>query len=115
MLRSTLSGAIALAFLPASLVLAQDAPDDLDRVVVTGTRTAITVDASLAAVEVVDRDDIERAQAHSLPDLLRGRAGINLVNQGGSGKLSTLFMRGAESTTCCSSSMACASDRRRRA
>ena len=97
MLRSTLSGAIALAFLPASLVLAQDAPDDLDRVVVTGTRTAITVDASLAAVEVVDRDDIERAQAHSLPDLLRGRAGINLVNQGGAGKLSTLFMRGAES------------------
>ena len=95
MLRSTLAGAIALALIP-SFSHAQDA-DELDRVVVTGTRTAVTVDDSLAAVEVVDRDDIERTQAKSVPDLLRGRAGINLVNQGGAGKLSTLFMRGTES------------------
>jgi vitamin B12 transporter len=98
MLRSTLSGAIALALsVSFSNVAAQDAPDELDRVVVTATRTAITVDDSLAAVEVIDRGDIERSQARSLPDLLRGRAGINLVNQGGAGKLSTLFLRGAES------------------
>jgi vitamin B12 transporter len=32
-----------------------------------------------------------------LPELLRGRAGITLVNQGGRGKLTTLFLRGAES------------------
>ena len=70
---------------------------DLDTVVVTGTRTAITVDESLAAVEVIDREQIERSQARSLPELLRGRAGISLVNQGGLGKLTTLFMRGAES------------------
>jgi vitamin B12 transporter len=70
---------------------------DLDRVVVTGTRTALTVDQSLAAVEVIDRDDIERSQAHSLQELLRGRAGIDLSNQGGPGKVSTLFLRGTES------------------
>jgi vitamin B12 transporter len=93
-----LSGAIALALsLSSSLALAQEAPDELDEIIVTGTRTAITVDASLAAVEVIDRNEIERTQAKSLPELLRGRAGINMVNQGGQGKLSTLFMRGAES------------------
>ncbi len=70
---------------------------DLDRVVVTGTRTALTVDQSLAAVEVITREEIERSQAPSLQALLRGRAGIDLANQGGAGKVSTLFMRGTES------------------
>jgi vitamin B12 transporter len=70
---------------------------DLDQVVVTGTRTAITADQSLAAVEVIDHAEIERSQAHSLQELLRGRAGIDLANQGGRGKVSTLFLRGTES------------------
>ena len=94
---SILAVAVAAA-LPLSAVAQSDsAATDLDTVVVTGTRTARTVDASLAAVEVIDRDEIERSQARSLPELLRGRAGITLVNQGGLGKLTTMFMRGAES------------------
>ncbi len=76
---------------------AQSDADDLDAVVVTATRTAITTDAALAPVDVIDRDAIARSQAGSLGELLRGRAGINLSNQGGIGKLSTLFVRGAES------------------
>jgi len=88
----------ALALSLPSIVLAQSADaSDLDRITVTGTRTAVTVDQSLSAVDVIDRDEIERSQAHSLPQLLRGRAGINLVNQGGLGKLTTLFLRGTES------------------
>ncbi len=90
-----LTTALALA-LPAC-ALAQNDATDLDRITVTATRTAVTVDNSLSAVEVIDREEIERSQAHSLPQLLRGRAGINLVNQGGLGKLTTLFMRGTES------------------
>lgn len=70
---------------------------DLDQILVTATRTAITADAALAAVEVIDRAAIERSQARSLPDLLRGRAGISMANQGGAGKLTTLFLRGSES------------------
>ena len=97
MLRNSLAAGVALALsLSCSIAAAQDA-DTLDRVTVTGTRTAVTVDESLSAVEVIDRAQIERTQAQSLPDLLRGRAGINLVNQGGKGKLTTLFLRGAES------------------
>ena len=94
---------ISLALALPSLARAQandqarDQATDLDNVVVTATRTAITADAALAAVEVIDRAEIERTSARSLPELLRGRAGITLVNQGGLGKLSTLFLRGTES------------------
>ena len=94
--RSTLlASALALA-LPLA-VQAQDPAKDLDNVVVTANRTAITVADPLAAVEIIDRSEIERSTARSLPELLRGRAGITLVNQGGLGKLSTLFLRGTES------------------
>jgi vitamin B12 transporter len=93
---------LALALASPLLAAAQSAdgaaaPTDLDRLIVTATRTAITADAALAAIEVIDRSEIARSSALSLPDLLRGRAGITIVNQGGLGKLSTLFMRGTES------------------
>ena len=89
---------LAAALSLPSLAFAQTGdPKDLDNVVVTATRTAITADTALAAVEVIDRKDIEQSTARSLPELLRGRAGITLVNQGGLGKLSTLFLRGTES------------------
>ena len=89
--------AITLAVVPAFCAAAAAQTTDFDSVVVTGTRTSITTDQSLAAVEVIDRDDIERSQARSLQDLLRGRAGVDLSNQGGLGKVSTLFLRGTES------------------
>ena len=51
--------ALAIALSLPSLAFAQrDAAKDLDNVVVTATRTAITVDDALAAVEVIDRNDI---------------------------------------------------------
>lgn len=92
--------AIALGLPVAAVAQTASGADDatdLDQVIVTATRTAVTVDAALAAVEVIDREQIQRSQARSLPDLLRGRAGISLSNQGGAGKLTTLFLRGSES------------------
>ena len=94
MLLRSLSFAIALA-LPA--VASAQTAADLDQVVVTATRTSTSVADSLFPVQVIDRDAIERSQARDLPDLLRGRAGIDLGNQGGPGKISTLFLRGTES------------------
>lgn len=89
---------LALALAAALPAAAQDnTAKTLDEVVVTATRTATTVNASLAAVEVIDRAQIDASSARSLPELLRGRAGISIVNQGGLGKLSTLFLRGTES------------------
>ena len=91
----------AIAASPARAATAFDAAaqsaTELDGVVVTATRTAVDVDTSLAPVEVIDRAAIERSQARSLPDLLQGRAGVSISNQGGAGKLSTMFLRGTES------------------
>ncbi|WP_297833164.1 TonB-dependent vitamin B12 receptor [Thermomonas sp.] len=97
--KSPLRGALLAAAIATPAVAAAQSDDakPLDSVVVTATRTATTVDASLAAVEVIDRSQIEASGALSLPDLLRGRAGISIINQGGMGKLSTLFLRGTES------------------
>ena len=90
--------ALALALSLPSLAFAQsNDAKDLDNLVVTATRTALTADAALAAVEVIDRKQLDASSARSLPELLRGRAGITIVNQGGMGKLSTLFLRGTES------------------
>lgn len=95
----TLSFVALVALAPPSIAFAQslERATDIDQIVVTATRTAATVDATLAPVEVIDRAAIERSQARSLPELLRGRAGISLSNQGGAGKLTTLFLRGGES------------------
>ena len=62
---------------------AGEGPQELDSVVVTATRTARTQDETLAAVSVIDRADIERLQPASLPELLRGQAGITMSNSGG--------------------------------
>lgn len=96
---SIAAGLIVSAVAPAAIATPGPHPQatDLDQVVVTATRTATTVEQALAPVEVIDREAIERSQARSVPDLLRGRAGISLSRQGGAGKLTTLFMRGAES------------------
>jgi len=96
--RSLLSLSVAAAmgaFLPAAY--AAQLPTDLDEVVVTGTRTQVRLAESLVPAEVIDRDQIERSQARDLIELLRGRAGVDVGNTGGRGKLSSLYLRGAES------------------
>jgi vitamin B12 transporter len=94
-----LSFAIACALALPTVAAAAPAGEatDLDEVVVTANRTAVSVNDLLTPVEVLDRSDIQRSQARDLNDLLRGRAGITLANQGGAGKLTTLFLRGSES------------------
>lgn len=87
---------LALA-LSSCLAPAFAASTDLDQVVVTATRTAQTQDQTLAPVTVIDRAEIERRQTNSLPELLRGEAGVALANNGGPGKSTSLFLRGTES------------------
>lgn len=65
--------------------------------VVTGTRTDVALQDSLAPTQLITREEIERSQSRSLVDLLKGRAGIGFTNQGGLGKLSSLNIRGTES------------------
>ena len=91
----TLSLALTLA-LPG-VAAAEQAPTELDDVVVTATRTPVSIADSVVPVQVIDREQIDRSQANSVLDLLRGRAGLDFANQGGAGKLTSLFLRGTAS------------------
>jgi vitamin B12 transporter len=89
---------VALLSLPVSGAVAASAEDvPLDDVVVTATRTSVTVDDTLASVNVITRDDIERLQAQSVAELLRGLPGVSISANGGAGKQTSLFLRGTES------------------
>ena len=91
-----LSGCLSM-LLGGTLAFAEDSRAALAPIVVTATRIAETADQTLAPVSVVTREDIERMQASSLRDVLRGLPGVAIANQGGRGKLTSLFLRGAES------------------
>ncbi len=90
------AGALALVSVVMPQI-ASAATEASPPMVVTATRTAQTVDASLASVSVVTRDDIERLQATTLQDVLRRLPGVSVVNNGGRGKQTSIFMRGTES------------------
>lgn len=64
---------------------------------VTANRLPQSQSDVLASTTVIDRDDIERSQAGSIIDLLQGRAGIEIAQNGPPGTLSSLFMRGTQS------------------
>lgn len=69
----------------------------LEPVIVTASRTALGMDDALAAVTLLNRADIERHQPQSLIELLRGLPGIDITNNGGLGKVSSVLLRGSES------------------
>lgn len=88
----------ALLFFCLPSVRADDAYlSRLETVTVTATRTERSVEESLASVTVIDRDEIERRQAQSVQEVLRGVPGLSIANNGGLGKSTSVFLRGTES------------------
>jgi len=66
-------------------------------VVVTAARAEQPLEQTLASVTVIRRADIERAQARSVEELLAGVEGLSIAGGGGLGKVTSVFVRGAES------------------
>ncbi|CAM3466850.1 TonB-dependent receptor domain-containing protein [Parendozoicomonas haliclonae] len=86
---------LTLALLPlASSIHATDKVYKLEDVVITATRTAQTVDQTLAPVSVITRKDIEQSQAQSVPELLKMLPGVQVSSNGGPGASTGLFIRG---------------------
>jgi vitamin B12 transporter len=85
--------AAAPSFAPAS----GEPATELDPVVVTATRSEIRLSETLASVTVITRQDIERAQAGDIAELLRFHAGVELGRNGGPGQATSVFVRGGES------------------
>jgi vitamin B12 transporter len=89
------AAATALSYLATTQVIAAD---ELEAVVVTATRVAQPISAVIGSVTVITREQIEQRQAQSVQELLRGELGIDIANNGGMGKLSSLFLRGTNSS-----------------
>jgi vitamin B12 transporter len=80
-----------------SPVFSQDTPTSLPDTVVTATRSDIAKNELATAATVYTRKDIERLQVKTLPELLRGTAGVDVTQTGGYGKITSVFMRGTNS------------------
>ena len=64
--------------------------------VVTATRSPTRADELVSEVKVIDRAAIEASTARTLPELLARSAGLQMAANGGRGKPSSVFIRGAE-------------------
>lgn len=70
------------------------AVDVLDTIVVSATRAPEAALSTAANIHRIDREEIERSGAANLPELLRGRAGVQVRDLFGDGSNATLDMRG---------------------
>jgi vitamin B12 transporter len=94
----TISALAALLLGPAATALAgEDGTEKLDTIVVTATRTPITIAQALVPVTVIDRENIDRSGAQDLSELLRFQAGLDVVRTGGPGQQTSVFTRGTDS------------------
>ncbi len=69
-----------------------------DTQIVTANRFQQPVNSVLASGDVVTREDIERWQVTSLTDVMRRLPGVDIAQNGGMGQLSSLFIRGTNSS-----------------
>lgn len=88
---------VFLVALATSLTLPTIA-EEQPTIIVTATRTAQTVDDSLASVTVITAKQIAQKQVNDLRELLTSISGIDMTNNGGMGKATSMFMRGTSSS-----------------
>ncbi len=69
----------------------------IDNVVVTASRIEQPRESVIADVTIINKDEIERAGQSSLVELLQLQPAVEISNNGGAGKTSNIFLRGASS------------------
>ncbi len=88
--------AASLVFAPLAC-LGQDEQAETETVVVSATRSDVPLDQSPASVSVISSDDLEQKQIERVSDALREVPGLNVVQTGTPGQLTSVFMRGLPS------------------
>ena len=92
-MKSVFYASVALIALTAP-VWAQARFDD-ENIIVSATRIPTPIAQVASSVTVITAADIESRQRRSLPDVLRSVPGLNIVQTGGAGGQTSLFLRGA--------------------
>lgn len=95
--KSLIRPVLAGFFLWPTIAQSDSSIDASEPLVVTATRAEQSLGDSLAAVRIIDRDDIDRSQAPDLIELLRLEAGVDILRGGGPGAQTSLFLRGSNS------------------
>ncbi len=90
-----LAAPLALPGLATAANMADD--NGGDTVVVTATRIPTPEAEVASSITVITADDIAAKQSQTLPDVLKDVPGLNLVQTGGPGGQTSIFMRGANS------------------
>src|SRR5690606_13035738 len=91
-------GATFLALSGTALAQTPTAVEDtaIETVIVTGTRLHVGLAGLPAPSTVLDRADIEAANAASVLDLLQRVPGLQVTQPGGRGGVASVFVRGGE-------------------
>lgn len=84
----------AAADMPAAAAGADELSESPDSVVISATRIPTPELEIASSVTVITADEIAAHQERSLPDVLRDVPGLNLVQTGGPGGTTALFVRG---------------------
>ena len=92
---SAILAAIGASLFSCPLLAASD-EENLDQIIVTGSRTPMSINSVGSAVTVITRDDIERRQARYVSDLLRTVPGFSVSHSGVAGAQTQVRVRGAE-------------------
>lgn len=93
--------AMAIALAPVAAFASTETPrfDDqlkLQNTVITASRVAEQRSDTYSAVSVFTRADIERLQANTVADLLRRTPGVQIIQNGGRGSTTGVFVRGTK-------------------
>jgi vitamin B12 transporter len=90
------SQVVLLLLLVFSATQAEPDPKTLEMMIVTATRLDTPVSELTPSVEIITRDQIDRRHPSSATELLRQVAGMNIIQQGGRGGVSSILLRGGE-------------------
>jgi len=82
--------------IPISLY-GQEKEVTLEEVVVTATRVETPIEEIASSITVISSKDIERRQKSTVLEILRDVPGLNVVQSGGPGHLTDIFIRGSKS------------------
>lgn len=70
---------------------------ELDKIVVTATRTPTKTSNVIAQTRVVDKEDLKRFQGQTVLEVLRRQPGFSIKQDGGMGQNSNFYLRGYDS------------------
>lgn len=94
-----LSAALAVGFCVSSapaLAQSEGADTSLEATVITATRSPSRLNAVVADVSVIEREDLAASVGQSVPQVLSRLGGVQTASNGGLGKNSSLFIRGGQ-------------------